>query len=141
MDMSPPPTPSRLATPDGGLPCTSAANERNVVIDRPSLEGAYYMYIIMCPSTIIYTWSKTMDYTYSPLFSISSWQTVKLTIYLNSGHDGAHEVGNDEVVPEVDEPGLNLAGGLTERTAHEDARTQVDRVGVELVDEQVEVLQ
>ena len=45
------------------------------------------------------------------------------------------------MVPEVDEPGLNLAGGLTEWTAHEDARTQVDSVGVKLVDEQVEVLQ
>ncbi len=43
------------------------------------------------------------------------------------------------MVPETDEPVLQLRGTLVERARHEHSRTQVHRVGMELVDEAVEM--
>lgn len=43
--------------------------------------------------------------------------------YLDAGHDSSHEVGDEEVVPEVDEPRLNVLSWLVNRTGHEDTRT------------------
>ena len=61
--------------------------------------------------------------------------------HLYSSHYGAHEVGTDEVVPETVEPGLQFSAAAVEGAGHEDTRPQVHHVGVELVDEGVEVVE
>lgn len=66
---------------------------------------------------------------------------LKCHTHLYACHDGAHQVRDDEVVPQTNEPRLQFPCALVEGARHEHPGAQIHRVGVELVDEAVKMVQ
>ena len=52
-------------------------------------------------------------------------------------HDGSHEVGDDKMVPEVDEPHLQLRSVLVYRTVHEHSRAWQGQGGGGMMSEMI----